>query len=189
MSRLPSIFRYPRSKIDSHQAYNIGTMPEYYRLELLVTEQGAEFYPAVGTVEHPCQDNAGYDLKVVIDQCPATVATLVPLGVKARMLKCTEMDEGTELVEDSHFTLEPRSSIYKTGFIMANSRGIIDRSYRGQLMAPIVSVGSKLASIEKGTRLFQVIAPALGYIKEVAYVASLPETQRGEGGFGSTGTK
>jgi dUTPase len=56
-------------------------------------------------------------------------------------------------------------------------------------MAPVVSVGSKLCSIEKGTRLFQVIAPALGYIKEVAYVDSLPETVRGEGGFGSTGTK
>ncbi len=172
-----------------HAITIVSTMSSYYRLELLVTEQGAEFYPAVGTVETLSQDNAGYDLKVVVDHPPATVATLVPLGVKARMVQFTRMDDGVELVEDSHFTLEPRSSIYKTGFIMANSRGIIDRSYRGQLMAPLISVGSKLCSIEKGTRLFQVIAPALGYIKEVAYVDSLPETVRGEGGFGSTGTK
>lgn len=164
-------------------------MSSYYRLELLVTEQGTPFYPASGTLEVLSKDNAGYDLKVVVDQTPSTVATLVPLGVKARMLQFTRMDDGVELVEDSHFTLEPRSSIYKTGFIMANSRGIIDRSYRGQLMAPVISVGSKLCSIEKGTRLFQVIAPALGYIKEVAYVDSLPETVRGEGGFGSTGAK
>jgi len=164
-------------------------MAQYYRLELLVTEQGAPFYPETGTVEKLSQDNAGYDLKVVTDNAPATVATLLPLGVKARMVKFTPMDDGIELVEDSHFTLEPRSSIYKTGFIMANSRGIIDRSYRGQLMAPVVSVGSKLSSVEKGTRLFQVIAPGLGYIKEVAYVDMLPETARGEGGFGSTGTK
>lgn len=154
-----------------------------------MTEQGAPFYPEVGTVEKLSQDNAGYDLKVVVDHPPTTVATLVPLGLKARMVQFTPISEGVEIVEDCHFTLEPRSSIYKTGFIMANGRGIIDRSYRGQLMAPVVSVGSKLSSIEKGTRLFQIIAPALGYIKEVAYVDSLPETVRGEGGFGSTGAK
>lgn len=154
-----------------------------------MTEQGAPFYPQVGTLETPSKDNAGYDLKVVQDVSTLSVATLVPLGVKARMIQFTPMDDGIELVEDCHFTLEPRSSIYKTGFIMANSRGIIDRSYRGQLMAPVVSVGSKLSSIEKGTRLFQVIAPGLGYIKEVVYVESLPETVRGAGGFGSTGTK
>ena len=164
-------------------------MTSYYRLELLVTEQGAAFYPASGTLEKPSKDNAGYDLKVVQDVSTLTVATLVPLGVKARMLKYTPMEDGVELIEDSHFTLEPRSSIYKTGFIMANSRGIIDLSYRGQLMAPLVSIGSSFKSVEAGTRLFQVIAPALGYIKEVAYVDSLPETLRGEGGFGSTGTK
>jgi dUTP pyrophosphatase len=99
------------------------------------------------------------------------------------------MDNGVELVEDSHYTLEPRSSIYKTGLIMANSRGIIDLSYRGQLMAPMVSVATNPSIVEAGTRLFQIIAPGLGYIKEVAYVDTLPETVRGEGGFGSTGTK
>ena len=164
-------------------------MSSYYRLELLVTEQGAPFYPQVGSLETPSKDNAGYDLKVVQDVSTLSVATLVPLGVKARMLKYTQMDDGIELVEDSHFTLEPRSSIYKTGFIMANTRGIIDLSYRGQLMAPMVSVTEYTKAVDAGTRLFQVIAPGLGYIKEVAYVDALPETVRGEGGFGSTGTK
>jgi len=156
----------------------------WYRLELLVTEQGKPFYPAVGTVETLSKDNAGYDLKVVVNQSALTVSTLVPLGVKARML---QMDDG--VVEDSHFTLEPRSSIYKTGFIMANGRGIIDSTYRGELMAPMISVGTYFKIIDAGTRLFQVIAPALGHIKEVAYVDSLPASVRGEGGFGSTGTK
>jgi dUTPase len=164
-------------------------MASYYRLELLVTEQGAPFYPVSGSLETPSKDNAGYDLKVVQDISTLTVASLVPLGVKARMLKYTPMEDGIELVEDSHFTLEPRSSIYKTGFLMANSRGIIDLSYRGQLMAPLISVGTSFKPVEAGTRMFQVIAPALGYIKEVAYVDTLPETLRGEGGFGSTGAK
>jgi len=166
--------------------------PVYYRLELQVLENGQPFYPAVGTSEILPSDNAGYDLKVVVDQSPVTVASLVPLGLKARMQRVTKYVFGNEYVEefeDCHFTLEPRSSIYKSGFIMANSRGIIDKTYRGQLMAPVISVGSSVKSIEKGTRLFQILAPDLGHIKEVVYVDSLPETLRGEGGFGSTGTK
>ena len=156
-----------------------------YRLELVVTQQGAPFYPSVGTVEKLGADNAGYDLKIVQNQVPTTIATLVPLGVKGRMIRRSL--GGTN--DECHFTLEPRSSIYKTGFIMANSHGIIDRSYRGELKAPLVSVGSQFTTLEAGTRLFQVIAPGMGYIEEVAYVAELPATLRGEGGFGSTGTK
>lgn len=160
-----------------------------YVLELLVTEEAKPYYPAVGTVEFPPDGNAGYDLKVVTDQAPIPGATLFPLGVKGRMLRETTHEAGVVVIDDSHFTLEPRSSIYKFGFMMANSRGIIDKTYRGQLMAPVISVGPVQKSIEAGTRLFQVLAPDLGYIYKVVYVDSLPETQRGEGGFGSTGTK
>jgi len=169
--------------------YIIEGMTTYYRLELLVTEQGKPFYPPVGTVENLSPENAGYDLKVVKDQPPLTICELAPLGVKARMIKYVFMGDGIELAEDCHFTLEPRSSIYKTGFIMANSRGIIDRSYRGELKAPMIGISGFCSYVDAGTRLFQIIAPALGYIKEVVYVDSLPETTRGEGGFGSTGTK
>jgi len=157
-----------------------------YRLELCVTNQGSEFYPALGTVETPSPENAGYDLKIVVNQISTPVATLVPLGVKARLLK---YDPSANTYVGSHFSLEPRSSIYKTGFMMANSRGIIDRSYRGELMAPMVTVGSNYKTLEAGTRLFQIIAPDMGHISEVAYVDSLPETERGAGGFGSTGLK
>jgi len=159
-----------------------------YTLELLMTDEGKHFYPPVGTVETPSADNAGYDLKVVVNVAAQPNATLIPLGVKARMIKETKYDE-VIVIEDSHFTLEPRSSIYKSGFMMANGRGIIDKTYRGQLMAPLVSVGQAPKSIEAGTRLFQILAPDLGHIAKVVYVNSLPETVRGEGGFGSTGLK
>lgn len=159
-----------------------------YQLELCVTEGGSHHYPAVGTVEELSSDNAGYDLKVVETLSPKTVPYLVPLGVKARMLRHTITDEVT-VIEDCHFTLEPRSSIYKTGFMMVNGRGIIDMSYRGQLMAPLISVGTSFKNVDAGTRLFQIIAPGLGYIDEVRYVNFLPETSRGAGGFGSTGLK
>jgi dUTPase len=160
-----------------------------YTLELLVTDEGKPYYPPVGSVETPSADNAGYDLKVVGFHTPLDDAGLVPLGVKARMLKETAYGDEVTIVEESHFTLEPRSSIYKSGFMMANGRGIIDKTYRGQLMAPLVTVGRTRKDIAAGTRLFQILAPDLGHISKVIYVDSLPETTRGEGGFGSTGLK
>jgi dUTPase len=161
-----------------------------YCLELLVTEEGKPFYPPIGTVEKLDSDNAGYDLKVVTTHKYNPNPCLVPLGVKARMtVHYIPFEDETPLVEDCHFTLEPRSSIYKSGFMMANGRGIIDKTYRGELMAPVIGVGTNFKSIDAGTRLFQIIAPALSYISEVRYVDSLPETKRGSGGFGSTGTK
>ena len=160
-----------------------------YRLEIVVLPEAAQFYPAVGTVENLTDDNAGYDVKIINKEVPRPVAALAPLGIKARMIKCTVLPNGERLEQGSHYTLEPRSSIFKTSFVMANSRGIIDKSYRGELKAPMVSVGSNLASVDAGTRLFQILAPNLGYINQVVYVESLDETSRGSGGFGSTGTK
>ena len=164
-------------------------MDEPYILELVVTEQGKPFYPPVGTIETRTDENAGYDLKVVQTIMPSEKAVLAPLGVKARLIKNGKYYVGyPNGVAEFHFTLEPRSSIYKSGFMMANSRGIIDKSYRGELKAPVVSVGNNETPIEAGVRLFQILAPDVGYIKEVRYIESLPTTMRGEGGFGSTGS-
>jgi dUTP pyrophosphatase len=158
-----------------------------YILELLVTEVGSKFYPALGTIEYPNIGNAGYDLKIVTPQEARQLATLAPLGVKARMQRIVPDSDPV----DCHFTLEPRSSIYKTGFMMANGRGIIDMTYRGELMAPLITVSplSSCPTLDAGTRLFQIIAPDMGHISEVRYVSDLPTTVRGTNGFGSTGTK
>ena len=76
----------------------------------------------------------------------------------------------------------------KTNLFMANSEGIIDKSYRGPVKAPVKNfMIQSPSSLEEGTRLFQIVAPDMGWIKEVVLVESLPETARGEGGFGSTG--
>ncbi len=165
-----------------------------YRLELCPTEAGKQYYTA-----HTFQtnENAGIDLyiaedvdahKLFMNETP----TLLDLGVAARMIRMNP--DGTE--EDVHYWLCPRSSIYKTGLVMANSQGVIDRSYRGFLKAPVwvVSIAAfhkaflTTESIPmKGQRLFQIVAPDMGWIQEVRIVESLPTTVRGAGGFGSTG--
>ena len=72
--------------------------------------------------------------------------------------------------------------------ILINSEGIIDRTYRGLIKAPVKNLNvTEPYEIKEGTRLFQIVAPDLGHIREIQIVESLPETVRGEGGFGSTG--
>lgn len=168
----------------------------FYRLEILPSEEGREFYK---DIKNRPDDNAGFDLFVVKDttldlggvsESSSVMAYLamLDLGCRCRMLR---VDLGVEDKEtEVHFWLAPRSSIWKSGVMMANSMGIIDKSYRGPLMGtvvPLPKATEKDPHIKRGQRLFQILAPDMGHIKEVRIVDSLPETQRGEGGFGSTG--
>jgi dUTPase len=86
------------------------------------------------------------------------------------------------------YLLYPRSSLSKTNFRLANSVGVIDSGYRGNILAVFdVNEGIK---IDKYDRLVQICAPGLVPII-VTIVDSLEElgqdTMRGTGGFGSTG--
>jgi dUTPase len=178
-----------------------------YRLELLPTEAGAHYYKPVFERSN---ENAGFDVFLAEDcQTQFGTVSLTNLGCRARMVRCY----ADEMEEDVHYWLSPRSSIWKAGVTQANSLGIMDKSYRGILMGAVLPIykpsgywdalhepktGSAVwvnaASeqkhaplLEKGTRLFQILAPDMGWIKEVRIVSELPETQRGDGGFGSTG--
>ena len=82
------------------------------------------------------------------------------------------------------YYLYPRSSISNTPLRLANSVGIIDAGYRGNIMAKMDSLNEY--SIKKGDRLFQICAPNLKFVK-VVLVIKLNKTDRGEKGFGSSG--
>ena len=86
----------------------------------------------------------------------------------------------------SGYYLYPRSSISKTPLMMANSVGIIDYGYRGNIMAKVYNTSSSVYEVKRGDRLFQLCLPTLEPFN-VAFVAELDATERGEGGFGSTG--
>lgn len=162
-----------------------------YRLELLPTEEGAPYYK---NVEERSSENAGFDMYVVKDYeivplAEGRLPTLLDLGTAARMVRVYL--NGAE--EEVHYWLCPRSSIYKTGMMMANSQGVIDSAYRGGLKAPVWVV-APMPFMDafregglKGGRYFQIVAPDMGHISQVRIVDSLPVTVRGEGGFGSTG--
>ena len=168
-------------------------MNHWYELEIIVLDtqdtgvsEKANFYKE----EYDRSDsNAGFDVyssdNVHVDQTPQ----FIPFGIVARMLKVQRDNRGTSneyLKTDSHFWLMPRSSIYKTGLMMGNSTGVIDKSYRGELKAPVWSMTGN-SNVSRGDRLFQIVAPDMGWIRNVRIVDSMNSTERGAGGFGSTG--
>jgi len=82
------------------------------------------------------------------------------------------------------YYLVPRSSISSTAFQLANSVGIIDAGYRGNIKAKIRCFDEANYILYPGS-YFQIVAPDLGMIK-VNVVSELKKTSRDEGGFGST---
>ena len=126
-------------------------------------------------------DNAGVDLHCCEDVVvkPGELAFL-KLGIRGRLVDASGG-------EAQHYYLYPRSSISKKGLMMANSVGIIDRSYRGELMGAVRNVTGQDVLVARGERLFQIVAPNMGHICETVRWDSLDETARGDGGFGSTG--
>lgn len=88
--------------------------------------------------------------------------------------------------------LLPRSSIGKTPVRMANSIGLIDQGYRGEVQAKVDIVNPKNMELSVGDRLFQICRHDFLPWKAIIIVTSeddLPTApdSRGEGGFGSTG--
>eukprot|EP01070_Trichotokara_eunicae_P007181 Trichotokara_eunicae@DN5308_c0_g1_i10.p2 len=104
---------------------------------------------------------------------------MIPLGVK------TAAFEGDKNVS---WLLFPRSSICKTPLRLCNSVGLIDAGYRGQVMAAVDNVkqgDDNVYTVKVGERLVQAVA-FTGEGLELEIVKQLPESSRGDGGFGST---
>lgn len=84
------------------------------------------------------------------------------------------------------FLAFPRSSISKTGWVLANSVGVIDNAYRGEIEYRFKKVSESAVPFQVGDRIGQ-----LKLVKDFDLVMSvtseLDETVRGAGGFGSTG--
>lgn len=87
-----------------------------------------------------------------------------------------------------YFMLVPRSSLSKTGYILANSVGIIDRTYVGTIKVPLIKIDPTAADIELPFRAVQII-PSLAVHAQMIEVneTELEQTARAEGGFGSSG--
>jgi dUTP pyrophosphatase len=127
--------------------------------------------------QHP--GDAGLDLCSAIDVVVEPGArVMIPTGVAVA-------------IPDGHAGLVlPRSGLAsRQGLTMANSPGLIDAGYRGEVICAAVNLDrAEPVNILVGDRIAQLVVVELPAV-EPTWVEELPESSRGEGGFGSTGTR
>ena len=133
---------------------------------------------------YDCDCDAGFDLFV-----PSTIeinrvawAQKINHGIK------TSMEFKGKPV--SYYMYSRSSTPIKTPLRLANSVGIIDSGYRGHMMALFDNIQQIAHTIKKGDRLVQICSPNITYPIEVEIINSIDNfqsSQRGTGGFGSTG--
>jgi dUTP pyrophosphatase len=122
--------------------------------------------------------SAGLDL-------PAAVAAPVTIPPGGRALIPT----GLAIAVPPGFEAQvrPRSGLaLKHGLTVPNSPGTIDSDYRGEVQVIVLNAGTAPFVVERGMRIAQLV---LARVEQLAWepVAELPPTDRGDGGFGSTG--
>lgn len=127
----------------------------------------------------PCyahEDDAGMDLCAACDMTiPAGEWARVPTGI------AIELPRGTEA------QVRPRSGLAaKYGVTMLNSPGTIDAGYRGEVCVLMINHGKAPFEIHTGDRIAQLVIAQYVHA-ELEVCDELSDTQRGMGGFGSTG--
>ncbi len=121
---------------------------------------------------------AGMDLLAAIDQ-PVIIApagrALIPTGIAIALPAGFEMQ------------IRPRSGLaLKHGITLPNTPGTIDEDYRGEIQVIMLNAGDESFTVTRGMRIAQaVLAPV--FRAAWTEVENLGETERGAGGFGSTG--
>ena len=126
------------------------------------------------------EQSAGMDLCAAIDEAivlKAGARAIVPTGIAIALPAGFEAQ------------IRPRSGLAaKNGVTVLNSPGTIDADYRGEIKAILLNTSSEDFVIERGMRIAQMVIARYEQT-QWTMVDTLDETQRGDGGFGSTGVK
>jgi dUTP pyrophosphatase len=134
---------------------------------------------------HP---NSGFDLFIVDDVIfnKELDSNFVDLEIHCEMINSDSLSTG--------FYLFPRSSISNTPLMLANHTGVIDSGYRGRMIGAFRWLNSQESqessyTVDRHTRLLQICHPSLCpiLVQIVDNIADLSSSERGTGGFGSTG--
>lgn len=128
--------------------------------------------------EYKTEGAAGMDLCAAISE-PITLQPLerklIPTGLKI------ELEHGYEA------QIRPRSGMsIKHGITLINCVGTIDEDYRGEVCVPVVNISNEAYTIQPEERIAQMVIAKYEQAK-IEVVTELTETERGAGGFGSTG--
>ena len=126
--------------------------------------------------------SAGVDLRACMEQEGITLEpmerALIPTGLAIEL-------PGNNYVA----LLFARSGLaLRQGIALANGVGVIDSDYRGEIQVPVINLSDSAVHIANGERVAQLLMMPVE-VPDMIEFDDLSETQRGEGGFGSTGVK
>ena len=134
--------------------------------------QQLDFDLPVPGYAHP--GDAGLDLYATEPAEVTRETVLIPTGVAVA-------------VPDGHVGLIcPRSGLSEYGVTVANAPGVVDAGYRGEVMVRLTTTSTTPYQVHRGDRIAQLLIAPI-FRPEVTVVDRLDNTERGTGGFGSTG--
>lgn len=143
------------------------------RILLQISPENRDLVPAR---QHA--SDAAFDLRAAADATvPAGGVACIPTGVRM------------QLPQNYVAEVRPRSGLaLKNSITVLNTPGTIDSGYRGEVHVILVNHGKEPFAVRRGDRIAQLLFQRLPEV-ELSLVDSLDESDRGEGGFGSTGRK
>ncbi|MDH5804133.1 MAG: dUTP diphosphatase [Gemmatimonadota bacterium] len=147
--------------------------------EITVLIKRQEGFPDIPLPKYETQGSAGMDIMAAIEEDQVLgpgERALIPCGF------FMALPEGFEA------QIRPRSGLaVKHGISVVNSPGTIDSDYRGEVKVPMINLGHEPFTVSRGMRIAQMVISRVPHVS-LAEVDDLPETDRGGGGFGHTGT-
>jgi len=130
--------------------------------------------------EYATAGSSGMDIRAFIEEAIVLAPmqrALVPTGL------FVELTEGYEI------QVRPRSGLaIKQGITCLNSPGTVDADYRGELKVILINLSGEVQEIHSGDRIAQLVVATVSKA-DWNLVETINETERGAGGFGSTGKK
>jgi len=142
-------------------------------MQIKIVNKSQQALPAYETLHA-----AGMDLRASL---------IVPISLKPLERQLIPTGLFIEIPEGYEAQIRPRSGLaYKQGITCLNTPGTIDADYRGEIKVLLVNLSSEDVIIEDGMRIAQMVVARHEKVEWVE-TKSLEESERGEGGFGSTG--
>lgn len=140
-----------------------------------------ENFEGLSLPKRETQGSAGIDIcAAVLEGAPVTLRpgerAMIPTGL------------AIALPDDFEMQVRPRSGLaWKHGITCLNSPATIDSDYRGELRVILINHGDEDFVVSRGDRIAQILVAPV-HVIEWNKVSTLPDTNRGSGGFGSTGS-
>ena len=150
-------------------------MTEIIEIELSPLEHAVGLNLPTYATEH----SAGMDLSAALEEA-------IEIGPGERMMIPTGLSMA--MPDGYEAQIRPRSGLaVKHGVTVLNTPGTIDADYRGEIKVCLINHGQEPFTVERGMRIAHMVIARHANVKWIK-VESLDETERGTGGFGSTGT-